>query len=257
MPVTLLPDSNFQTVRAQAGAMADDAAPTPANIVAAEVINTLEAPQVAVYWNGTGLAGDKTRANLQLWALDGQLGVPAYVLVDEVRHVAPQRVVLLRPRGATNCCVRFAGTREVAGVTNTFVRAFAVPYVDEQMLDTSGDPEQIVAAASMAADITSAAVGMLGFAAIALQFDSDGGGGATRAGSIVIESRCAPGAKWIQEWFYDGTSTLVNSITVTATVELAAKASLELECYEIRARFIDSTGATGVGVLNSYAVRVK
>jgi len=128
MPVHLDLDTLFQTVVTRTGALAADLDPTPATVLEAEVIDGTQSPGIGVYWNATGIVG-ATTIDIELWALDGSLGAPAYVLVDKVVNVPPLEVVPLRARGSTNFCLRIKNPQLAGGVSAPIVRAFADPSV--------------------------------------------------------------------------------------------------------------------------------
>ncbi len=115
---------------------------------------------------------------------------------------------------------------------------------------TSGE---IFVNVSMNASRTSVEIDMRDRGSLGIRLES---AAATRAGSFVIEGKIG-GGSWGSIAFFDITATLVTSIAVTAGVAVADDIQMggPMNYDLLRVRFIDSTGGTGVGVLNGWVDR--
>lgn len=121
MPVQLNRNNRFAQVRAQTGAVANDAQPpTPGAFPNAERFSSDGSPVILAYWTAVGETGTLT---LQLWIHDGAAG--KFVKVDEVTGVAPNELAQLKAHGATNAIVAIAGAAGAAGSSNVDIFAMA------------------------------------------------------------------------------------------------------------------------------------
>jgi len=252
-PVHLTSDSQFVELAARTGAMADDAAPTTANVATAEIITAIGLAQIALYWTATGTPLSLATCTLQLWALDDMGASPAqYRLIDQIDHVRPNRVVALRCRGSSHFAVRIANVRNVTGLTVAKIRGFGVISPDEQVMPPSDDPIKLVDGDNINANLTSQTIGMRGYQALSFQLYSAAD---ARGGTITFEARLHPDSTtWVPVYFYNSVGAVASSLTVTPASDFDEIVDLIIASHnEFRVVFTDS--ATGAGTLDVFASR--